>query len=132
MLLWKVGNMIYNLDEKSVRLAENLSRICAAKGITLNQLSAATKISKSTLSNILNGVSSPYLDTIIRICNYLEVSLEELAGLGQGGSTVIVESELSEVEQRIIYVYRHLPPEKAAWMDVAVQMLERYLSIYET
>lgn len=117
---------MYDPEERSIKIADNLNFICDVKNVSLSQLSAQTGISKSTLSNIMNGVSSPFLHTIFRICDALDITLEELIGdrpwdVGrESGET------LTEEEKRLLYLYRHLSVPKKNWLEEALNMLEQY------
>lgn len=55
-----------------------LSKICSERKITINKLATICGITQSTLENIVGGNSkNPKLLTIVRICDGLNISLQE-------------------------------------------------------
>ena len=72
---------IYNGSMKSldkIHLDKNLSRLIKENGTSLHQLSARLRINKSSLHNYLNGIRPQGLIALIKICDYFEVSLDQL------------------------------------------------------
>ena len=59
---------------------ENFNKIIKKRGITPYRVAKDTDISTSTLSDWKNGKSTPKLDKLMKIADYLGVALEELIG----------------------------------------------------
>jgi transcriptional regulator with XRE-family HTH domain len=68
-----------NSDKLEYFFSKNLKKLRKSQNLTLVELSKATKISKSTLSDYENEKSIPSLDVIMDICHYFNVSFEEIA-----------------------------------------------------
>jgi transcriptional regulator with XRE-family HTH domain len=69
------------LDEVGPRL----KRARAQRGVTLTELSAATGISKSTLSRLESGQRKPSLELLLPIAQAHQVPLDELVGAPEVG-----------------------------------------------
>ena len=60
---------------------ENLKQICLKRGISTYRLSKLANIPISVLAKIIRDeVKNPRLDTIIKIADALDVTLDELVG----------------------------------------------------
>jgi transcriptional regulator with XRE-family HTH domain len=62
-----------------------LKRVRAQRGITLTELSAATGISKSTLSRLESGQRRPSLELLLPIAQAHQIPLDELVGAPEVG-----------------------------------------------
>jgi transcriptional regulator with XRE-family HTH domain len=60
------------------KLAENLKRIRAEKGISQGDIVKSTGIDKAMISNIENGKTNPTLATIAKLAKAIGVSIGEL------------------------------------------------------
>jgi transcriptional regulator with XRE-family HTH domain len=61
---------------------DNFRHIIEGKGITPYRVAKDTKIPTSTMSDWKNGKSVPKMDKLVKIADYLGVSLEELVKKG--------------------------------------------------
>lgn len=66
------------MKEEARKLAQNLKRIRAAKGISQGDVVKATGIDKAMISNIENGKTNPTLSTIAKLAKAVGVSIDEL------------------------------------------------------
>jgi transcriptional regulator with XRE-family HTH domain len=66
------------LDDLSSRLAENLRRLREARGLTQQDLSAASGVPRPTLAHLESGSANPTLSVIARVAHALSVPMEEL------------------------------------------------------
>jgi len=66
------------MKEEARKLALNLKRIRAEKGISQGDIVKATGIDKALISNIENGKTNPTLGTIAKIAKAVGVPIEEL------------------------------------------------------
>jgi transcriptional regulator with XRE-family HTH domain len=62
-----------------MKLAHNLKLVMAQRRITLSELSRATKIPKSSLSDWIAGAPPRKLDQVKRVADHFEMSLDDLA-----------------------------------------------------
>ena len=69
---------MYNPDEEYQRMLEKFKIICRQKNKTQYALAKATGVSDSSIWNIMNGVSKPYVYTMLLLCEALEISMGEL------------------------------------------------------
>lgn len=63
---------------KLMKFSENLRKLIAAKGLKLKLISDETGIPMSTLSEWTGGRDPKVSEALIRLCRYLNVSLDEL------------------------------------------------------
>ena len=58
-------------------VSERILELCGERGISLNKLANMCGITQSTLNNIVNqGSNNPTLSTIKKICDGLDITLE--------------------------------------------------------
>lgn len=116
--LIKGGNkLMYNPEKEYQLILSRLKLICSQKNLTTYSLSKVTGISTSSLSNLMNGKTKPYIYTLLIICNALEISLSDL-----------LEHKDSDREDecQIISIYHSLPPEKKKLFKIYLDMLVQY------
>lgn len=78
-------NMLYDITKAAKRIQAQRQRF----GITIDELAKGTGIGKGSLSNILyNGVNTNCTN-IAKICDYLNLSMDEVMGLGGGAGKEI-------------------------------------------
>lgn len=65
-------------SEREIQFAKNISRLMAARNLTLSALAMKTGISKSTLHGYCNGTCPRNLKTICRIADFFGVPIHEL------------------------------------------------------
>ena len=67
------------MDRKNkLCLADNLTRLIAQRKLSLHMISAKTGVNKSTLHNYLNGVTPQGIHSLLKLCDYFDVDLEDL------------------------------------------------------
>ena len=68
-------------ERDEIMINENLKRICEEKDISAYHLAKITQLPISVVAKIIRDeVKNPRLDTIIKIADALNVSLDELVG----------------------------------------------------
>lgn len=107
---------MYNPDEEYQHMLEKFKMICKQKNKSLYALAKDTGVSDSSIWNIMNGVSKPYIYTMLLLCEALEVSMGELFS----------NSGLSTEEEVLVSTYRLLSPKKRKMLEVYVDMLLQY------
>lgn len=85
----------------SQTIAENIKTIAKSKGIQVKAMLMALNMATTTLQNMLK--SMPKADTLAKIADYLDVSVDYL--LGRQVST----PELSETESELLSLFRACP-----------------------
>lgn len=108
---------MYNLDEEYLLILKRLQYILEEKNMSQYALAKATKMSTSSVNNLMNGKTKPYLYTVLLICKTLEVPIVQLFETGLDGDST---------EERIVSAYRSMSPEKRKMLDVYVDMLVQY------
>lgn len=62
----------------SEAISKKLNKICKERNISVNKLASMSLLTQSTVQHLVNGDSkNPKLLTIIRICDGLEMTLQE-------------------------------------------------------
>ncbi len=76
--------MDINLDFYQGNLRDNARKHIAEQGFkSIDEFARAHDIDKSTLSRMMNGNREPRLSTLLRVSMALNVSIDELCGVGQ-------------------------------------------------
>lgn len=83
----------------AVEIAERIKYITKNKKIQLGKMLQDCELSKNTLSSMQSGGFFPRIDTICKIADYLDCSVDYLLGRPESGTT--------EEEHQIIEAYRN-------------------------
>lgn len=119
-----VDSKRYRPDVKCEELIQNIHDLCERQGISYYALARAADVSPSTLHELMNGKTKPYLYTVYKICNALDISISDLL-LEESGTPGMV-SELNEKEQELIYLYRKCSNKKKEHLEIYLRMLAQY------
>lgn len=71
----------YNSEKFNAPFAMNLRKLMDSRSITQDELSKVVGKTRQTVSQYVNGVSEPGYDTLIKIANYFDVSVDFLLGI---------------------------------------------------
>lgn len=71
------------------KLADTLNEILAIRGLTKSALAEGSDIPVSCISQYAHGKQAPYLDTLIKLADYLHCSIDYLLGRTDDGSEKI-------------------------------------------
>lgn len=127
---------IYDPKVECGNIIQRLKNICESKSISFYALAAKAGVSTSTVHNLMLGQTTPYVHTIYKLCNALEISVEEVFGIN--GAINSDKSEryvmeacemgnfLTEDEKRILFYYRNFSGEKKDMLKVYINMLRQY------
>lgn len=63
---------------KHVKIEQNLKSLFENKRLSLTQISKKANINKSTLHGYLNGIHPMGLNSMIKLCQLFDISLDEL------------------------------------------------------
>lgn len=110
----------YNPEKKSKELIQNIKKICEVREISYYTLARQADISTSTLHSLLSGKSRPYLYTVYKLCNALNISISELL-LETENETM---QAISKEEQELLRFYRDCSLAKRYFLNIYVRMLE--------
>ena len=96
-----------------------LKRVRSQRGATLAQLSAATGISKSTLSRLESGQRKPSLELLLPIAQAHQVPLDELVGPPAiGDPRIPLDNPQVRSNGRVVYPLSRQPRDLHAWKVV--------------
>lgn len=111
---------MYDAKEKCNEIAQRFKQLCDMRGVTPYKIAKKAGLSSSTVSCFLAGKSMPRVDTMLILCNQLEISISEFFEERE-------ELELqSEEEEKIIETYRNLSTQRKELLQVYLEMLLYY------
>lgn len=112
----------YNPEEKCEQLVENIKLLCKERAISYYALAQKADISTSALHSMMTGKTKPYMYTVYKLCNALEIPISELL--------IDEECEEQEVltfdELQILAVYRQLSVGEKDLIHDVVKLLQGY------
>ena len=88
-----------------MRFGETLRELLAEEGITQKQMAADLNIAASTLGNYIQNSREPDHETLKRIADYFDVSVDYLLSHG-------VRETDAEAERELLRVFRSLPADR--------------------
>lgn len=112
----------YNPGEKCEQLVENIKLLCKERAISYYALAQKADISTSALHSMMTGKTKPYMYTVYKLCNALEIPISELL--------IDEECEEKEVltfdELQMLAVYRQLSVGEKDLIHDVVKLLQGY------
>ncbi|MDE7215405.1 MAG: helix-turn-helix domain-containing protein [Clostridia bacterium] len=105
---------------------ENFKRIMRENNLTQKQLSVYTGIPASSIASWFGKQSSsPSIDAVIKIADFLNVTIDYLIGREGEDGTIIIDGRecLSDSERGLIAKYRELSPKKQSLVNEYVATL---------
>ncbi|MBQ4140466.1 MAG: helix-turn-helix transcriptional regulator [Clostridia bacterium] len=112
-----------------IQIAENIKRFRIARGITQNDLAVLLSVSPQAVSRWENGQAYPDIESLPEIAKYLEVSVDDLMGIGARSNKRLEkelherlraktddDSEMAENELRILEIYEELAADKKVYL----------------
>lgn len=112
------NQLSYDPDEECGKLVRKIRYLIEAKGMSIYNTAERAGISPSTLNELLHKRSRPQMYTLFKLCNALEVSLEDMFN--------IETSKLATDEEKILLSYRYLPDWKRKKLNEYIEMLIQY------
>ena len=82
----------------NIMVSERIKEIKKAKGLSKKEIAERAKLSEHTVANILAGKDGVYLDSVMRVADALEVSVDELF---RDTNATIGTATFSELHQQI-------------------------------
>ena len=112
----------YNPEEKCEQLVENIKLLCKERAISYYALAQKADISTSALHSMMTGKTKPYMYTVYKLCNALEIPISELL--------IDEECEEQEVltfdELQMLAVFRQLSVGEKDLIHDVVKLLQGY------
>lgn len=112
----------YNPEEKCEQLVEKIKLLCKERAISYYALAQKADISTSALHSMMTGKTKPYMYTVYKLCNALEIPISELL--------IDEECEEQEVltfdELQMLAVYRQLSVGEKDLIHDVVKLLQGY------
>ena len=80
------------------------------KDIRQKELADMMELDQCTISNYCNDINFPNLDTLSRLCNILEIDINDILEIhAKGNSDILIQSDL---EMKLLEDFRKLSKEK--------------------
>jgi transcriptional regulator with XRE-family HTH domain len=107
-----------SIDDVLAEVGPRLRRVRTQRDVTLTELSAATGISKSTLSRLESGQRKPSLELLLPIAQAHKIPLDELVGAPEIGDPRIRLKPEKRAGGRIVVPLTRQPRGAHAWKVV--------------
>lgn len=103
-------------------MLENLKRLRELSGTTQRQLAEAIGVSQQSVNKYENHNIEPDIETLIRIADYFNTSVDCVIGHGEGriSGSNFDTLELSAVENELIRRYRLLDPKQRKCIETVI------------
>ena len=92
------------------------------RGISRYTLAKGADISTSTIHSLLAGKTKPYMYTVYKLCNALDIPISDLL-IEPCDETI---ENISKEEQELLMLYRKCTPTKRHLLKVYLQMLTQF------
>ena len=116
----------YNPEQKCENLIWKLREQCENRNISYYALAKEADVSTSTLYALIAGKTKPYMYTVYKLCNALDISILDLLDDEDMPKNT---TELSAKEREIISSYRKFSRSKKRMFETYMRMLEQFAEI---
>lgn len=116
--------MRYNPDEECDKLMKNIRTLCELKSMSQHAVAVKADISSSTIHCLMTGKTKPYVHTLFKLCNALDVSVEDILNMDSQISRI--NAELTDDEREVLLGYRCLKMNKRERLKEYLKMLQQY------
>lgn len=113
----------YNPEQKCEDLIRKLREQCGNHNISYYALAKEAEVSTSTLHALMAGKTKPYMYTVYKICNALDISIMDILDDEDMPENT---TELSAKEREIISTYRKYSRSKKEMLGTYMKMLEQF------
>ena len=114
----------YNPEQKCEDLIRNIREQC--DNISYYALAKEADVSTSTLHTLMGGKTKPYMYTVYKLCNALDISIMDLLDDEDMPENT---TELNTKEREIISTYRKYSRSKKEMLGTYMKMLEQFEEI---
>ncbi len=91
-------------------IGENIKQLRSRRGLTLDQASALSGVSKSMIGQIERGNSAPTVTTLWKLCNGFKVSFSSLMDVCERETAVVRKARLSPlVREKTYRLFTYIP-----------------------
>ena len=111
----------YNPEQKCENLIRKLREQCGNRNISYYAKEA--DVSTSTLHTLMAGKTKPYMYTVYKLCNALDISIRDILDDEDMPENT---TELSAKEREIISSYRKFSRSKKRMLETYMRMLEQF------
>lgn len=101
------------MDKTRKTIGENIKKAAQLRGIKQVEMARFLGVSQSSVSNWINGTNSVDIDTLAKLCDFLGVSLNQIAGLEVLDTQEVVTGR----ELKLLISYRALNEEEKKQVD---------------
>ena len=112
----------YNPEEKCEQLVENIKLLCKERAISYYALAQKADISTSALHSMMTGKTKPYMYTVYKLCNALEIPISELLNDEECEEKEVLTFD----ELQMLAVYRQLSVGEKDLIHDVVKLLQGY------
>ena len=116
----------YNPEQKCENLIRKLREQCENRNISYYALAKEADVSTSTLHALIAGKTKPYMYTVYKLCNALDISIMDILDDEDMPENT---TELSAKEREIISSYRKFSRSKKRMLETYMRMLEQFKEI---
>ena len=116
----------YNPEQKCEDLIRNIREQCENHDISYYALAKEADVSTSTLHALMAGKTKPYMYTVYKLCNALDISIMDLLDDEDMPENT---TELNAKEREIISSYRKFSRSKKRMLEMYMRMLEQFKEI---
>lgn len=113
----------YNPEQKCEDLIRKLREQCGSHNISYYALAKEADVSTSTLHALMAGKTKPYMYTVYKLCNALDISIRDILDDKDMPENT---TELSAKECDIISSYRKFSRSKKRMLEMYMRMLEQF------
>lgn len=113
----------YNPEQKCEDLIRKLREQCGNRNISYYALAKKADVSTSTLHALMAGKTKPYMYTVYKLCNALDISIRDILDDEDMPENT---TELSAKEREIISTYRKYSRSKKRMLETYMRMLEQF------
>ena len=113
----------YNPDQRCSELIRHIQEHCERNSVSYYALAREADISTSTLHALMSGKTRPYLYTVYKICNALDISILDLMVEDEDRA---VKTGLNHGERMLISQYRKCSESKKRMLEVYMDMLTQF------
>ena len=113
----------YNPEQKCEDLIRKLREQCGNHNISYYALAKEADVSTSTLHALIAGKTKPYMYTVYKLCNALDISIMDILDDEDMPENI---TELSAKEREIISTYRKFSRSKKRMLEMYMRMLEQF------
>lgn len=114
---------MYDIGKTCGDVIGRIKAACDERSLTYRAAALRADVSPSAMYKLMDGATVPYLDTLLKLCNALDVSVSDLLGESRGG---VCDSSRPSEEDRVAAAYRRLSREKRELLKLYLAMLLQY------